>query len=493
MSHPSDGPLRAAVAVLAIVVDEDLPAGRNIRIWRSRLRRNWCADAELDVCPDGVPGGNAADFELIAPAARERVEVGDGGLLGDAIGRHDQSEAARNRADIQFEVLFFVSFRVPVQSANRAARGVGLVEIHVLRNRALRPAGEDPHYVVGEAEGMAGAAGAPAVVGHATGDCGAARSHRVELSDGREVQLFAGLYLVLGRAGGRQVMGPQRGCDLLDNSREVDYSDIARDIVHDVGGFVGRVDHDPARIGAGRNLQHARRVGRIGLHRRRPEPIHFQLDRDVAGGAHHVGFIRRMFERDGPGVGDEPLGRAGLGRHCAVHINGLARVLAGSGVNHREQALRVDVETDRPVRRRPGVGQVREFAVNGDIVELVRICPGDEVQIGGGDGGRRGDSRKRVAGGFEAAIGQRIQVDIGDDSVARCRRKDRHVADFRVIRAVGLTGCRQRQKLRDVDQFKPVLVAVDGDSARLGCDVVDVDVDGPEDLVVGSIDLRNGT
>ena len=239
--------------------------------------------------------------------------------------------------------------------------------------------------------------------GHAAGDGRSAGSGRVELADRSVVELLADLHLVVGRAGGGQVGGLQGRGDLLDGPGEIDRGDVARDVVHHVGGLVGGSDDDAARVLAGGNLEHARGVGGIALHGRGAGVgIHLHLHQDVAGGADHVGLVGLVLEGHRPGLRDESLGRVGLRVHRGVHVDGLAGILAGGDIDHAEQALRVDVEADRTVGRSAGVRDVGELAADGDVVELVRIGAGDELEVGGNRRGRRRDALQGVAGGLEA-------------------------------------------------------------------------------------------
>ena len=112
----------AAVAALAIGLSEELPAGCDVGIGRTAQRRNGRADSVRDIGLDRVPGGHAVHLELIASGAGERREVLDVRFLGDAVRADDQAQAARDRADVELEIRFFVAFRRPVERALRLAR-----------------------------------------------------------------------------------------------------------------------------------------------------------------------------------------------------------------------------------------------------------------------------------------------------------------------------------------------------------------------------------
>jgi hypothetical protein len=101
-----------------------------------------------------IPGVHSMHLELIPVGARERKEVEDVGVLGYAVRRHDQTHSAGDRANVQFEILFFVALRGPVQRALVSSCGIGEIEICVLRNRALWSRGEDPDDIVRKPEGM---------------------------------------------------------------------------------------------------------------------------------------------------------------------------------------------------------------------------------------------------------------------------------------------------------------------------------------------------
>ena len=67
-----------------------------------------------------------------------------------------------------------------------------------------------------------------------------------------------------------------------------------------------------------------------------------------------------------------------------------------------------------PLGEAPVLGTIGKLAANGDVVELVRIGAGDELEIGGDGCGRRRDALQGIAGGLEAGVGERID--------RRCRR-----------------------------------------------------------------------
>ena len=69
-AHAAGGPLRAAVATLAVGLNEQLPPRGNVRIGGTSQRRDWRTDAALNVGFDRIPGRHAAHLELIASAAR---------------------------------------------------------------------------------------------------------------------------------------------------------------------------------------------------------------------------------------------------------------------------------------------------------------------------------------------------------------------------------------------------------------------------------------
>ncbi len=164
----------------------------------------------------------------------------------------------------------------------------------------------------------------------------------------------------------------------------------------------------------------------------------------------------------------------------------LRGIFAGSGVDHAEEALRVDVEADRAVGRRAGIGYVGELAADGDVVELVRIGAGDELEIvGDGSGGRR-DALQGIAGRLEARVGERIDDDVADDGVGG-GGDGGDVAGLGIVGAIHFAIDGQGEELRDENGFLRIVGGPrvgDGDAARLGPHVGDGLVDG----VNGGID-----
>src|SRR5205814_1523602 len=98
--------------------------------------------------------------------------------------------AAGNVSDIELEILLLVEDGRPVQGTLRLARGIGLVEIGVLRNRAARARSEDPYDVVGQAVRVARGAGSPPGGRHASDDGRASGNRRIEDADRRVVELL---------------------------------------------------------------------------------------------------------------------------------------------------------------------------------------------------------------------------------------------------------------------------------------------------------------
>ena len=140
-------------------------------------------------------------------------------------------------------------------------------------------------------------------------------------------------------------------------ARDVDDRDVARDEVHHVSTRVGRVDHDSLRILADRDAddvaQRARRQERgRRIDGRRPVRVEDDADEAVGPAQDDEAFVRAPLERHRDRSGVEELLTDVLELDAPVHVERHAGVHVGRRVEHAEQALDVDVEAERAVRRR---------------------------------------------------------------------------------------------------------------------------------------------
>jgi hypothetical protein len=153
--------------------------------------------------------------------------------------------------------------------------------------------------------------------------------------------------------------------------------------------------------------------------------------------------------------------------HAAVQIESFVGVEVRRHVEAGQQALDVDVEAHRAVRRRAGVRQIRTGALDDDALQQVRECPGGEGE-GRWIGGRNAIEHGAV--GFEASVGDGVERDrlyhLHGGIV-----EERHAPFLAVVAALLLidrasVSHELRQELSDVD---PVTagIAGDGNSARL--------------------------
>ena len=261
------------MALRAVGARKQVTAGYYVRVlaryWRQRR-----ADAELLEGLDRIPGADASHFQLVPAAIGERCERIHVRILGHAISQHDETQSARHAADVQLEVLFFVEDRRPVQSPLRLPRRVSLVEIGVLRHRAARAGVKDPDDVVAEAIGMARGTGAPAGGRHPARDRRATRRRRIEHANRGVVQLLPDVDPVFERARRWQGCRLDRGDDAFARPGQIENGDVPRHVVHHVGAGIVAVHDDAARIAAGGDLQHSRRIGRIAQHPRHLQHRH---------------------------------------------------------------------------------------------------------------------------------------------------------------------------------------------------------------------------
>ena len=259
--QPAAGPLRAAVARLAAGLDEQRAARDHVGIGVADRARsgermpNW---TNASIASQAL---TPSHLQLIATAVRERRRrLKTSRILRDAVPASTISPVtAGDGADVELEVFLLVAIGRPVRAragrvgsffdrSRRAAGSCGAGRPGKSRRRCRRDRTDGTRRTRPSRCSTCGrrsaAAGCDADRTRRSTCCRApCRSWIVSRASARRGQRRRG----------------QRRDDLLGRRGQVDHGDVARDVVHDVGARVVRVDDDAARILAGRDLQHARR------------------------------------------------------------------------------------------------------------------------------------------------------------------------------------------------------------------------------------------
>src|SRR6185503_13215912 len=92
---------------------------------------------------------------------------------------------------------------------------------------------------------------------------------------------------------------------------------------------------------------------------------------------------------------------------------GLPGVQLGVDIDHRQQALRIDVEAYRAIGRRARAGQVGELALERDAVQLIGVGAGDELEVIRVVRVAGGDAVHGIPQRLEAGVGHRVDEDVG--------------------------------------------------------------------------------
>ena len=134
---------------------------------------------------------------------------------------------------------------------------------------------------------------------------------------------------------------------------DIDYGNIARDVVEHVSARVRGVDGDALRMPPHWNAHDARGLSHASrrIDGRGPGAVQLDAHQAVDSRGEDVTFVRIVLERDGDWRRIEQARADRLELHPAVHVDGLAGIRVRRGIEHAEQRLHVHIEAEWAVGR----------------------------------------------------------------------------------------------------------------------------------------------